>query len=281
MNLTAIIESAEFALRQILEDLFISIYSEKQLQSHGLEHHRRVWKYAKEILYLNASEDVTSPLCDPSKLMIASYMHDIGMAIDPGQWHGRISRELCNQLLIKLDFDPADYTEVLEAIENHDNKSYTTTADQGSLLSILSMADDLDAFGFTGIYRYSEIYTARKSDPLKIGSLIRENASARFGNLEANNPGKAGYLQKHRKRFEILDNFFRNYQVQAETYDFTTPMPAGYCGLFNLFALMPEKNLSLEEFFIETGRYRTDTIIGYYLHGLEKELFKDYQNEHE
>ena len=39
-----------------------------------------------------------------------------------------------------------------------------------NLLTILSVADDLDAFGFIGIYRYSEIYLTRGIDPEKIGT---------------------------------------------------------------------------------------------------------------
>ena len=37
------------------------------------------------------------------------------------------------------------------------------------LLTILSVSDDLDAFGYIGIYRYTEIYLTRGIDPEKIG----------------------------------------------------------------------------------------------------------------
>ena len=42
---------------------------------------------------------------------------------------------------------------------------------------MLSVADDLDAFGFTGIYRYSEIYLMRGINPNQLGHLIIENAA--------------------------------------------------------------------------------------------------------
>jgi hypothetical protein len=47
MDLPAIIESAEIQYKQILEDFFISFYDESLLPSHGIDHHRRVWAYAR------------------------------------------------------------------------------------------------------------------------------------------------------------------------------------------------------------------------------------------
>jgi hypothetical protein len=47
MNLIVIFESAELQFKQILEEFFVSFYDEKSLVSHGIDHHRRVWKYAK------------------------------------------------------------------------------------------------------------------------------------------------------------------------------------------------------------------------------------------
>ena len=44
-------------------------------------------------------------------------------------------------------------------------KIYLRRQDRNDLLTVLSVADDLDAFGFTGIYRYSEIYLTRGINP--------------------------------------------------------------------------------------------------------------------
>ena len=49
MELSGIIESAEKQYKQILEEFFISVYDESLLPSHGIDHHRRVWKYSKEL----------------------------------------------------------------------------------------------------------------------------------------------------------------------------------------------------------------------------------------
>jgi len=52
MDLNGSIESAEKKYKQILEDFFISVYTEKHLSSHGIDHHRRVWNYAKDLIRL-------------------------------------------------------------------------------------------------------------------------------------------------------------------------------------------------------------------------------------
>ena len=124
MNLTVTIESAELRFKQILEDFFISIYDDKTLSSHGIDHHRRVWSYAKELLPLVVSQQPVSISQLPSKLIIACYLHDIGMSVDPGIRHGHHSRDLCIQFLTNNHFPENEYQDVLEAIENHDKKNY-------------------------------------------------------------------------------------------------------------------------------------------------------------
>ncbi len=49
-------------------------------------------------------------------------------------------------------------------------KDYTSKRGSNDLLTVLSVADDLDAFGFAGIYRYSEIYLMTGYKPQSIGS---------------------------------------------------------------------------------------------------------------
>ena len=137
MNLTKTIESAENTFKQILEEFFISVFDEKSLSSHGIDHHRRVWYYAKELLPILAKQ---KPLPDaqlPSKLIIASYLHDIGMSIETGIRHGKYSRDICIQFLMQNNLLVDDYQEVLDAIENHDNKDYSGDFEVNDLLKIL------------------------------------------------------------------------------------------------------------------------------------------------
>jgi HD superfamily phosphodiesterase len=101
MNLTGTIESAEKQFKQILEDFFISVYNENSLSSHGIDHHRRVWNYSKELLKLFPLKNPAQISRLPTELIITSYLHDIGMSVDPGIRHGKHSKNLCIQFLSK------------------------------------------------------------------------------------------------------------------------------------------------------------------------------------
>lgn len=272
MNLTASIESAELEFKQILEEFFVSIYDEKILFSHGLDHHRRVWHYARELLSILPVSNTGNPYCKPSNLIIVCYLHDIGMSVEQGPRHGKHSRELCRQFLKKYNLSEKTYADVLSTIEYHDRKDYTAGSGYNHLLTVLSVADDLDAFGFTGIYRYSEIYLARGIKPDEIGKLVIENANKRFNNFEAGLGQETSYVQKHRTRFEILTGFFNHYNRQAVSYDFVTPRIEGYCGVIQLFRSMINQGMSLGDLFREARLYSDDVIIESYFNGLKTEL---------
>jgi HD superfamily phosphodiesterase len=201
-----LIDEAEKKYLTLLKSFFIQKWGETKLWSHDLSHHRRVWSYAKELLQYTGIHDHRFA----EKLMIACYLHDAGMAIDPGERHGRHSRKLCEQFLSENDLDKSDYKDVLEAIENHDNKEYADSPANDRLLLLLSVSDDLDAFGYIGIYRYLEIYLARGIQPENIGYLVRENAKKRFMNFEINFNDYPALVEKHRERCLILENFFDN-----------------------------------------------------------------------
>jgi len=274
MNLTVTIESAELQFRQILEEFFISAYDEKYLSSHGIDHHRRVWSYSKELLYLtsNQNQNKTGLFLSPSKLIIASYLHDIGMSVEPGPRHGRHSRELCIQFLTKNNLNETDYLDVLETIENHDIKDYTRGTGIVDLLTILSVADDLDAFGLIGIFRYSEIYLTRGISPLSIGHLIKENAGRRFDNFTKIFKFESGLVQKHRKRYDILDNFFTEYNKLVDSYQFGLHHPTGHCGVIDVLINLISNNKELIDMYQEPDEYFIDPVICWFFEGLAKEM---------
>jgi hypothetical protein len=272
MNLTVLIESAELRFKQVLEDFFISVYDEKYLYSHGIDHHRRVWKYAKELLLIPEKKFYSDLSVIPSKLIITCYLHDIGMSVDPGVRHGKHSRELCILFLSKNNLAPDDYKDVLETIENHDRKDYPENPVINDLLILLSAADDLDAFGLTGIYRYSEIYLLRGIAPAQTGNLILENAKKRFCNFADNFGPETGYVQRHRTKYEILRSFFTHFNQQAVSYNFEESKPSGYCGVIQLFIHMIRNKMSLKEICEDAWRYEHDTIIRSFFMGLESEL---------
>lgn len=235
MDIKLIIESAENQYKQILEDFFISVYNEEALSSHGLAHHRRVWNYSKDIIGLGLLKPNEVSLF-VTNLIIAAYLHDIGMTIDPGVKHGKHSKVLCQNFFLRNDLSENDFPGLLEAIENHDDKDYVSGKNPGDLLKVLSAADDLDAFGYIGIFRYSEIYLTRGITMHDIGNKIIQNATRRFENFVFNFEKYTDFIKEHEIRYNILYDFFRSYNMQLPSYHFGTGNPAGHCGIVELFA---------------------------------------------
>jgi HD superfamily phosphodiesterase len=272
MNLTSRIESAEQQFKQILEDFFVTVYDENSLPSHGLEHHRRVWHYASElILSIENLKILTDPSL-PENLIIASYLHDIGMSVDPGIKHGHHSRNLCMTFLKKNNLDAGNYQLLLSAIENHDNKEYKTLSKEYDLLTILSVADDLDAFGFIGIYRYSEIYLTRGVKHEELGQLILKNVTQRFDNFVKTFGGIDSIVLRQIERYNILKDFFNNYNSQVKSYTFDSQNPSGYCGVIELFSKMMKERKGLEEIHHEVENNSDDQVIKWFFNGLATEL---------
>jgi HD superfamily phosphodiesterase len=272
MNLTGTIESAENQFKQILEEFFISVYNEKSLSSHGIDHHRRVWNYAIDLLKQLPSEITISNPQLPSELLVACYMHDIGMTVDPGVKHGKHSASLCIEFLKKNSFPEKEWQNVLEAIYNHDNKEYVTNSGPDDLLTILSVADDLDAFGCIGIYRYSEIYLTREIGPDKIGYMIRENAGKRYNNFIKIFGSVDELVVKHWERYYLLDMFFSKYNDQLPSYQFGTSHPSGFCGVVEVFANMIKNKIELKDIYSNSDKYLTDPIIKWFFGELKKEI---------
>lgn len=206
MNSSDSITQAEKKYINLLESFFSEKWGSTNLKSHDLDHHRRVWKFARELL--TYSQNIPSSFID--KLLIACYLHDAGMAIDPGEKHGIQSMLLCREFLLKEGLDSEDYSDLLYAIANHDNKEYSEAGPNSPLLELLCAADDLDAFGYMGIYRYFEIYLIRGINPADIVTRVLKNSSARFASFERNFKAFPELIEKHRKRYQVLHDFFIN-----------------------------------------------------------------------
>jgi HD superfamily phosphodiesterase len=272
MDLTGSIESAEKKFKQILEDFFISVYTEKYLSSHGIDHHRRVWNYAKDLIRLIPLKNKAQISRLPAEAIIACYLHDIGMAVDWGVKHGKHSSDLCKRFFAENNIPENRWLEVLEAIENHDNKDYISNASGNELLTVLSVADDLDAFGLIGVFRYTEIYLAREMDLDRIGYMIRENAQKRYDNFIKAFGSVDELVIKHWERYYLLDMFFTKYNGQLPSYQFGTNQPSGFCGVVEIISSIMKNNLRLEDFYMEPEKHTSDPLILWYLNELEKEL---------
>ena len=265
------IESSETKYKSKLEEFFSEIYDASLLPSHGIDHHKRVWYYAVEIL--NQLNDhgfkIEESLID--KLLITCFLHDSGMSVDPGFRHGMESRKICERFLSENNLSPDEFPDVLHAIEHHDNKEYTVINQPGDLLVILSVADDLDAFGFIGIYRYLEIYIKRNTPLQELGNLIIENSEKRLQNFLRTYKFTSALVDKHTKRYNIVFSFFDSYNQQVPFYKFENQLVSGYCGVAEIIRQILSSDKSEASFSLQINDH-PDPVIQWFFAELKNEL---------
>jgi hypothetical protein len=261
----------EKSLEQKIESFFLSVYPANHLVSHGLEHHRRVWEYAKEIIADSGKSHLKTDSLFLTRIMIACYFHDIGMAEDHGVNHGISGIKKCEEFLRWNKMTISEFKDTLEAIGYHDDKEYNTTSSRNRILTILSIADDLDAFGFRGIYRYSDIYLRRGVKPAELGLFIRKNSAGRYANFVRNGELSASFLKKHSDRFKILDSFFVYFDDQVHGYKFRTHYPSGYCGVVDIIISVIESENN-QNFPNILKKYSNDSVIEWFFKGYVEEL---------
>jgi hypothetical protein len=265
------IAAAEECFREKLESYLTDIFREVSLDSHGPAHHRRVWHFAKDLLSWPGILDTVTDSSLPAKLLIASYLHDSGMVTERGPRHGYQSRLLCERFLLNNGLRPEDCTDLLEAVENHDNKEYTSPAANSLLHDLLTIADDLDALGYTGIYRYLEIYLLRGIPVKETAALILSNVRGRFANFERKFGHSPALVNRYRPRLEIITGFFEKFSIQSVSYRFGTASPSGYCGVAELIEDMVRNNITLDEV-IDSATELPDRVISWYFGELKREL---------
>jgi hypothetical protein len=106
--------------------------------------------------------------------------------------------------------DAADRREILDAVEKHDDKDYTYQSDPSSLAAIISVADDMDAFGETGIGRYEEIYAMRGIAASEMPGMIVENVLSRLRHLESTYGIFPDLAEAMRVKAETVISYFRD-----------------------------------------------------------------------
>lgn len=172
-------------------------------------------------------------------VLIAALFHDLGMATSSREDHGRLSRESCEQWFLKSGREfPERYEEILEAIELHDRKDEeiyrSFHAEQvPQILGILSAADDLEALGTIGIYRYAEIYLLRGIPLEELGTRILDNAKTRFEKLEKACRLCPRLLTSYRKEYDELRQFFEQYNQELKDTTQAEHSNSGALGVIN------------------------------------------------
>ena len=179
------ITAAEEKYRKLLSGECRRIFSGTSMPSHDHLHHERVWENAARLLERMYNNGLISDPGLAEKAVIAAFFHDTGLTVNRGPEHGLESRNICSIFLDASHFCEKDRTEILDAVEMHDNKEYTGNSDPASLAAIISVADDMDAFGETGISRYEEIYSLRGVTAGDMPAMIIRNVLSRFRHLES------------------------------------------------------------------------------------------------
>jgi HD superfamily phosphodiesterase len=170
------IEQAEDKWLHLVKVYLSKLFKDCWLPSHDIKHHERVWKNACFLDHTINDEHFYE------KLLIACFFHDVGLTVTKDKSHGLESRRFCERFL-QVSHQMVDFEteQLLEAIENHDDKDYSSLmqAQSNHLLDVLAVADDMDAFGALGVYRYIEIYLLREVHE-QLNQKILNNALKRY-----------------------------------------------------------------------------------------------------
>jgi hypothetical protein len=213
-------ENAEDKFLLILYRYVRNLFLITPLPSHDHDHHLRVWIFAKSLVNELSGKKIMISAEQAENLILAVFFHDTGLTRNLKADHGLDSRKICEQfiqdnpLLFKTDITPA-----LVAIERHDNKNYLPDepGKRVSILNLLSLCDDLDAYGAIGILRYAEIYLLRGVSSEQLASRVLPNIRNRFDYFASHDWLPALFLRYHKKRFDYAYQFFQDLYEHPES----------------------------------------------------------------
>jgi len=237
-QITQWISEAEARWLDRLQSNATEAFSGTFLPSHDQEHHLRVWLLCKKILVeISGFNTLTPDLVEG--VMIAAWFHDLGMVQSMDESHGILGRKMFERFFRENKLPrPPRFMEIGEAIEKHDTKdaSLYNAFVPGlfpGVLNILSIADDLDALGHVGIYRYVEIYLHRNVPIRELGTSILRNANLRYRNICRSLANCPILLESTGKIFFTLEDFFNLFNQQMLAAKKPDKIFYGYVGLVN------------------------------------------------
>ena len=196
-------------LYQFCQDQF----SRVKIPSHDDLHHLRVWKLAKRLMGELDAHGTTFSQAEIEQIIIAIFFHDIGMVETIDTKHGLAGRHVCEKYFSQNypDFT-GDLDAILNAIEKHDDKAYKNMVYHGeqhkTILSILCVCDDLDAFGAVGVFRYMEIYMLRGISIDELAALILPNIESRYQNFHQLFGHLTNFHSEQTKNYQFIKQFY-------------------------------------------------------------------------
>ncbi len=197
-----------------LHDRLNHIFIDVSLPSHDLNHHVRVWLFCRGLLVElhKAGLDIPTELIESA--IIACFYHDTGLTQTLDEQHGFQSAQLCRLYLNALpNMEETRKMAILTAIELHDDKStknkpVTKPEDLLNLNLLVSTADDLDALGLIGVFRYTEIYLKRGITIPDLPRKVTQNLRNRFTSFTNAFSSLHRYADRQRLRYRETIDFF-------------------------------------------------------------------------
>jgi HD superfamily phosphodiesterase len=236
-NLNKIIGQVEEKWLKLLYNQCLRQFSGVHLPSHDEIHHLRVWNYAKILLQQSVKENIPVSETDVERLMIAVFFHDQGMSGSMSKEHGQISRRICKTFFQTPGLaHPPGFDNVLEAIEKHDQKNYSPTHQKlpgFDIQRLLNIADDLDALGIIGAYRYLEIYLLRNIKIELLPEAVLTNLSARFQHFSNTFVTAPAFVETQSHRYTATRNYFKDLNLQLKLLEYGPGIYLGPIGVVN------------------------------------------------
>lgn len=285
MNMAKKLQQAESVWLKSSFGFLKSKFTASPLPSHDHFHHLRVWNFARELCLEAEKTGIETDKSFAESLLLSCLFHDSGMILDRGKDHGEAGVKVFQEFLSEVSLKPADPSRIAEAIQNHDDKSYTFTRPliqngKPNLLTALHISDDLDALGYTGIYRYAEIYLLRGIPMEDLGLKIIANLAGRYGNFIKNCSRLPGMIVQHSPRHHTIEQFFRTYNLQLRKVEKSGEVrPTGPLEVIkNIYQQIYLSPANIEELANNVLSSANDNFVKLFFTGLRKETLR-YQDE--
>jgi len=237
INLEKLIRYSEEKWQKVLISQCRQQFSKVYLPSHDEVHHQRVWVNAKLLLHHLLKQGIPISEIDIERLMIAVFFHDQGMSESLLKEHGKISRHICKEFFKSTGTTlPAGFDKVLQAIENHDQKDYSSkhqSRDDFDIQRLLNIADDLDALGVIGAYRYLEIYLLRNIRIELLPEAVLTNLGSRFQHFSEAFAEDPSFVKAQLGRYASTKNYFKDLNMQLKLVEYNPEFYLGPIGVAN------------------------------------------------
>ncbi len=262
--------TAEDAWLEKVSSFVKDIFKATYLPSHDHTHHLRTWKAAKLIIREISEFNVSISEEFVEAALLATLFHDTGISETRGIEHGPKGKKIYLKYIAEnCPEEPAMHQQIASAIEKHDQKTENIFVPfhldkPPDLLTVVSIADDMDAMGCIGIYRYAEIYLHRGTPLKSLGMTLLENISIRYNNFSKASTLVPSLIKNTKPKFQEILNFYDNYNQQLLTDDDPLQVYTGHIGIINYirnFSVIGkihplEFTAALENF--EVGKYVLD-----------------------